>query len=162
MTLDVAITGAFGLAAGSILLITWVAWTAGRTGLGDALGASAALFLTWVVSASATHLGMIPDSWIIYPSMDALVGGWVALIAYQRPAAWKIVLLVLFILENVLHVAFWAQPAKPDALLFSYTAALDVLFGLQLAVAAFPGTCSLVGRAQSLGGQRPAGDGQEA
>ena len=174
--MDVAITGAFGLAAGVILVITWVAWTIGRRGLGDALGASGALFLTWVVSASATHLGMIPDSWIVYPSMDALVGGWVAWIAYQRPAAWKIALLVLFILENVLHVAFWAQPTRPDSLLFLYIVALDVLFALQLAVTGFPGAWSLIGRAQlsghrpaphmlgsaSLGGRGQSGGGQEA
>lgn len=109
----------------------------------DAVGLSAMLLLTWVFGRVTAALYPVPEAMSLYPIVDAACGI-TAFVAYRsRPALWKLLLASLFMLQCILHVAFWAAWPAPGSL-YRYVFANNALFLLELLCVSGPGGFSVV------------------
>jgi hypothetical protein len=133
----------FGLAAFAVVAVSAAAWKAEMHRYGDAFAASGMLFMTWSISNILTALYKPPDCWKAYPVMDLICGVIVMWMWSTKPAPWKLLLAGLFVFDCIVHVAFWLQPSKTWNVQYLYTLVLNVVFGAQLLVAAWPGGARL-------------------
>lgn len=123
----------------------------------DALGASVMLALIWACCMVLAALYEPPDSMGLYPVLDAMGGASAMVIWFRRPALWKLALAGCFLVQCVLHVAFWWFGFPP---LSQYARVLDILFALQIACVGAPGAWNVVSLAAGrLGVSRRASPG---
>lgn len=103
----------------------------------DGLGLSGMLIFGWALQRVSWALWSPPEAMQLYPIMDALFasvcfGAWATSLR-----GWKLLLGGLLVVQCGLHVDFWANPATTR--LLPYIRANNILFAVQLLVAASPG-----------------------
>lgn len=137
---------ALGFCAASVLTfgLTAPLWLRDPETYGLRLASAGMLFLTWAVSNTLTLAVDPPAGWVGYPIMDAVCGALVILIWLSRRSTWAMVLSCLFILECILHVAFWLQGHASYGLLYTYALALNIIFAAQLLTVGWAGGAHVV------------------
>ena len=130
---------AFGAASVWGVGLSYAAWRLDAHRFGDLLACSGLLATTWTISFILTQFYSPPNSWIFYPVMDAAVGGAVMFAWFSKRARWKLVLVLLFLLQCIMHVAFWLHRERPYSVQWTYAFFLDLTFALQLLTVAWPG-----------------------
>ena len=140
----------FGAVALGVLALGFVARRGDAHHHGDTLAASAMLFMTWAISNVLTALYKPPDSWLLYPVMDLICGCAVGWMWFSKRAAWKFILAGLFLLECIIHVAFWLHRVQTPWLQYNYVLSLNVVFAVQLLTTAWPGGAYVAARTLGL------------
>lgn len=133
------ITIGFGLACIAVLAIDMAAWLRKSGGCGDAVACAGILLMTWAASNVMVALYTPPAAYLLYPITDAMAGATVMWMWFTKRARWKLVLVGLFLLQCILHVAFWLHEDKSYGVLYAYVLGINISFGLQLLVTAWPG-----------------------
>ncbi len=111
----------------------------------DSVGLAAMIILTWVAGRVFWALWSPPEAMQLYPAVDALAGSAAFTAWLTRKATWKLLLTGLFLIQLMLHVAFWASWPSEDSLP-RYLWANNLCYALQLVVVAWPGGRELVAR----------------
>jgi len=130
----------FGMASLAVLAVSLIAWRGEPGRYASAAGVALMLLFSWWASNSLVALYGIPDGVRDLIGLSVMAACWA-----MRPKVWKAVVGLCFAACLCAHWAFWMQPTT---LAFSrYSATLDVIFAVQLAIAALPGGGHVVDRA---------------
>lgn len=107
-----------------------------RKGDPDGLGLAVMILLIWIMGRVTGTLWSPPESMASYPVIDFLAGCTAANAYRTRPAAWKLLLAGLFLLQCLGHAAYWSARFfhGPNVDLLTYTSVNNAIFAVQLAV----------------------------
>lgn len=133
------------MASLAVLAVSLIAWRCEPGRYASAAGVALMLLFSWWASNSLVALYGIPDGVKAYPVIDLIGLSIMALCWAMRPKVWKAGVALAFMACLCAH---WAFCMHPTTLAFSrYSAILDVIFAVQLAIAALPGGGHVVDRA---------------
>lgn len=103
----------------------------------DALGISGMLIVGWAFERVCWAVWSPPEAVQLYAPIDLAFGVTCLVAWWSRRAWWKLLLAADFIVQCCLYVVYWNEPSQ--AHFHPYVLINNVLFALELCLAAFPG-----------------------
>lgn len=108
----------------------------------DAFGLSVMLLMIWVMGRITWAVWSPPQSQALYPLID-YAAGCACFWAWQtKPAPWKLIMAMTFMVQLALHAIFWAAPvvfSTESVGQYTYTSALNAIFAMQLLIVGWRG-----------------------
>lgn len=111
---------------------------------------------SWACTRISEAVLGIPAASLVYPLVDFVCCVMILMQWERRPAVWKVVTALTYLMQVLCHFVFWLNGAAPVAsdhpqeFLWRYTLALNVLFILQLGSVLGPGIADGLGGVDHL------------
>lgn len=110
--------------------ILWVGLTRGDR---DLRSIAIVLAGTWLVS-NASHWLLPPDTRVVFPAMDFLIGVGLIMVWGRARKAWMLAMSGLFLVQGATHIIYQHAPVHDFATRYNYDLSLNIGYLLQLGV----------------------------